>query len=104
MSLYATGYDDKGRLTGERQTVENPETPGLLLWQHETTHAYNEQGLTNRVTPDSLHRGVADLRQRLSGGHEAWRHAAAGVHARPHAPGDGAQLWQHAQAVMPHIN
>ncbi|EEQ3806608.1 RHS repeat protein, partial [Escherichia coli] len=29
------GYDDKGRLTGERQTVENPET-GELLWQHET--------------------------------------------------------------------
>ncbi|MCV5022372.1 RHS repeat protein, partial [Escherichia coli] len=35
------------------QTVENPET-GELLWQHETTHAYNEQGLANRVTPDSL--------------------------------------------------
>ena len=47
------GYDDKGRLTGERQTVENPET-GELLWQHETKHAYNEQGLANRVTPDSL--------------------------------------------------
>ncbi|MDY9672104.1 RHS repeat domain-containing protein, partial [Escherichia coli] len=46
-------YDDKGRLTGERQTVENPET-GELLWQHETKQAYNEQGLTNRVTPDSL--------------------------------------------------
>ncbi|EFA7778434.1 RHS repeat protein, partial [Escherichia coli O157:H7] len=29
------GYDDKGRLTGERQTVENPEM-GELLWQHET--------------------------------------------------------------------
>ncbi|HBB1540962.1 TPA: RHS repeat protein, partial [Escherichia coli] len=27
------GYDDKGRLTGECQTVENPET-GELLWQH----------------------------------------------------------------------
>ncbi|MCX1956285.1 RHS repeat protein, partial [Escherichia coli] len=24
------------------------------LWQHETKHAYNEQGLANRVTPDSL--------------------------------------------------
>ncbi|EPB1270152.1 RHS repeat-associated core domain-containing protein, partial [Escherichia coli] len=36
-----------------RQTVENPET-GELLWQHETKHAYNEQGLANRVTPDSL--------------------------------------------------
>ncbi|EIQ9744663.1 RHS repeat protein, partial [Escherichia coli] len=47
------GYDDKGRLTGEQQTVENPET-GELLWQHETKHAYNEQGLANRVTPDSL--------------------------------------------------
>ncbi|EOL0166853.1 RHS repeat-associated core domain-containing protein, partial [Escherichia coli] len=34
-------------------TVENPET-GELLWQHETKHAYNEQGLANRVTPDSL--------------------------------------------------
>ncbi len=42
------GYDDKGRLTGERQTVENPET-GELLWQHETGHAYSEQGLANRV-------------------------------------------------------
>ncbi|EJH1361573.1 RHS repeat protein, partial [Escherichia coli] len=30
-----------------------PET-GELLWQHETKHAYNEQGLANRVTPDSL--------------------------------------------------
>ncbi|MCP8739846.1 type VI secretion system tip protein VgrG [Escherichia coli] len=47
------GYDDKGRLIGERQTVENPET-GELLWHHETGHAYNEQGLANRVTPDSL--------------------------------------------------
>ncbi|EGI37610.1 protein RhsD [Escherichia coli TA271] len=26
------GYDDKGRLTGERQTVENPET-GRMLWE-----------------------------------------------------------------------
>uniref|UniRef100_UPI000CD9CBB9 DUF6531 domain-containing protein n=1 Tax=Escherichia coli TaxID=562 RepID=UPI000CD9CBB9 len=41
------------RVTGERQTVENPET-GELLWHHETGHAYNEQGLANRVTPDSL--------------------------------------------------
>ncbi|EJE8171149.1 RHS element protein, partial [Escherichia coli] len=32
------GYDDKGRLAGERQTVHNPET-GELLWQHETEHA-----------------------------------------------------------------
>ncbi|ENA8543323.1 RHS repeat protein [Escherichia coli] len=47
------GYDDKDRLTGERQTVENPET-GELLWQHETKHAYNEQGLANRFQADSL--------------------------------------------------
>ncbi|HAV9087502.1 TPA: RHS repeat protein, partial [Escherichia coli] len=47
------GYDDKGRLTGERQTVENPET-GELLWQHETKHAYNEQGLATRQEPDGL--------------------------------------------------
>ncbi|EOZ8427754.1 RHS repeat-associated core domain-containing protein [Escherichia coli] len=38
---------------GERQTVENPET-GELLWQHETKHAYNEQGLANRFQADSL--------------------------------------------------
>ncbi len=42
------GYDDKGRLTGERQTVENPET-GEMLWEHETGHAYSEQGLADRV-------------------------------------------------------
>uniref|UniRef100_UPI003075E63E hypothetical protein n=1 Tax=Escherichia coli TaxID=562 RepID=UPI003075E63E len=38
---------------GECQTVENPES-GELLWQHETKHAYNEQGPANRVTPYSL--------------------------------------------------
>ncbi|EGO9057269.1 RHS repeat protein [Escherichia coli] len=37
------GYDDKGRLTGERQTVENPET-GEILWEHETRHAYTLTG------------------------------------------------------------
>ncbi|ENB4892855.1 RHS element core protein [Escherichia albertii] len=47
------GYDRKGRLTGERQTVHNPET-GELLWQHETKHAWNEQGLANRFQADSL--------------------------------------------------
>ncbi|EOQ56975.1 protein rhsD [Escherichia sp. KTE31] len=47
------GYDARGRLTSERQTVENPET-GEQLWQYETRHAYNEQGLANRVIPDSL--------------------------------------------------
>ncbi|EHS3531943.1 RHS repeat protein, partial [Escherichia coli] len=43
----------KGRLTGERQTVHHPET-GELLWQHETKHTYNEQGLANRFQADSL--------------------------------------------------
>ncbi|STI13654.1 RshA repeat element core protein [Escherichia coli] len=47
------GYDEKGRLTGERQTVHHPQTEALL-WQHETRHAYNEQGLANRCIPDSL--------------------------------------------------
>ncbi|EFB4342050.1 RHS repeat protein, partial [Escherichia coli] len=47
------GYDDKGRLTGERQTVENPET-GEMLWEHETGHAYSEQGLATRQEPDGL--------------------------------------------------
>ncbi|ENK6898861.1 RHS repeat protein, partial [Escherichia albertii] len=47
------GYNRKGRLTGERQTVHNPET-GELLWQHETRHAYNEQGLANRFQADNL--------------------------------------------------
>ncbi|HGF1999845.1 TPA: RHS repeat-associated core domain-containing protein, partial [Escherichia coli] len=44
---------DKGRLTGERQTVENPET-GEMLWEHETGHAYSEQGLATRQEPDGL--------------------------------------------------
>ncbi|MBW9732589.1 RHS repeat domain-containing protein, partial [Escherichia coli] len=43
----------KGRLTGERQTVHHPQTEALL-WQHETRHAYNAQGLANRCIPDSL--------------------------------------------------
>ncbi|EFL0451097.1 RHS repeat protein [Escherichia coli] len=47
------GYDEKGRLTGERQTVHHPETEALL-WQHETRHAYNAQVLANRCIPDSL--------------------------------------------------
>ncbi|EHW5950993.1 RHS repeat protein, partial [Escherichia coli] len=41
------------RLTGERQTVHHPQTEALL-WQHETRHAYNAQGLANRCIPDSL--------------------------------------------------
>ncbi|EGK9461975.1 RHS repeat protein [Escherichia coli] len=47
------GHDDKGRLTGERQTVENPET-GEMLWEHETGYAYSEQGLATRQEPDGL--------------------------------------------------
>ena len=47
------GYDDKGRLTDERQTVENPET-GEMLSEHETGHAYSEQGLATRQEPDGL--------------------------------------------------
>ena len=88
------GYDDKGRLTGERQTVENPET-GELLWQHETTHAYNGTGAGKpRHAGQPAAGGVADLRQRLPGGHEAGRDAAGRVYAGQAAPGDGAQLRQ----------
>ncbi|HEA8641407.1 TPA: RHS repeat protein, partial [Escherichia coli] len=36
-----------------RQTVHHPQTEALL-WQHETRHAYNAQGLANRCIPDSL--------------------------------------------------
>ncbi|WP_139387400.1 RHS repeat protein, partial [Salmonella enterica] len=38
------GYDDKGRLTGERQTVSDPQT-GEVLWAHETQQEYSAQGL-----------------------------------------------------------
>ncbi len=46
-------YDSKGRLISEHQTVQSPETVELL-WQHETKHAYSDQGLANRFQPDSL--------------------------------------------------
>ncbi len=53
-------YDERGWLTdishiseGHRVTVHHPETEALL-WQHETRHAYNAQGLANRCIPDSL--------------------------------------------------
>ncbi len=88
------GYNRKGRLTGERQTVHHPET-GELLWQHETKHTYNEQGLANRFQADSLPPvGVANVWQRLPGGNETGRHAAGGVHTGQTAPGNGAQLRQ----------
>lgn len=47
------GYDNKGRLISERQTVNDPET-GTLLWEHETLQGYSEQGLANRFKPDGL--------------------------------------------------
>ncbi|HCM2699684.1 TPA: RHS repeat protein, partial [Salmonella enterica subsp. enterica serovar Yaba] len=47
------GYDNKGRLIRERQTVTDPQT-NELLWQHETLQAYSEQGLANRFKPDNL--------------------------------------------------
>ncbi|MFJ2974565.1 RHS element core protein [Kluyvera sp. NPDC087067] len=47
------GYDTKGRLTGERQTVHNPQTDELL-WQHQTKQGYSTAGLANRFKPDNL--------------------------------------------------
>ncbi|EJO5241013.1 RHS domain-containing protein [Salmonella enterica] len=47
------GYDNKGRLISERQTVSDPQT-NELLWQHETLQGYSEQGLANRFKPDNL--------------------------------------------------
>ncbi|EOO3816252.1 RHS element protein, partial [Escherichia coli] len=47
------GYDSKGRLASEHLTVHHPQTEALL-WQHETRHAYNAQGLAKRCIPDSL--------------------------------------------------
>ncbi|WP_437597739.1 RHS repeat-associated core domain-containing protein [Escherichia coli] len=47
------GYDSKGHLASEHLTVHHPQT-NELLWQHETRHAYNAQGLANRCIPDSL--------------------------------------------------
>ncbi|TNP28571.1 RHS repeat protein, partial [Escherichia coli] len=46
-------YDEAGRLASEHLTVHHPQT-NELLWQHETRHAYNAQGLANRCIPDSL--------------------------------------------------
>ncbi len=62
-------YDEKGRLTGERQTVHHPQTEALL-WQHETRHAYNAQGLANRVAYRQPARRMADLRSGHSGRYE----------------------------------
>ena len=43
-------------------------------------------------TGQPARRGMADLRQRLAVRHEARRHTAGGVHPRPPAPGNAAQL------------
>lgn len=47
------GYDNKGRLTGERQTVHNPETEELQ-WAHSVRHGYNDQGQAVREAYDGL--------------------------------------------------
>ncbi|MCU6176989.1 RHS element core protein [Citrobacter cronae] len=46
------GYDDKGRMSRERQTVHAPQT-NELLWEHVTQHDY-QNGLANKTTPDHL--------------------------------------------------
>ncbi|MBE3471045.1 RHS repeat protein, partial [Enterobacter cloacae complex sp. P15RS] len=46
-------YDGKGRMVSEKQTVRAPQT-NALLWEHETRHAYSEQGLAYQTTPDRL--------------------------------------------------
>ncbi|EGG4135148.1 type IV secretion protein Rhs [Salmonella enterica] len=47
------GYDNKGRLTGERQTVHNPETEEPL-WAHSVRHGYNDRGQAVREAYDGL--------------------------------------------------
>ncbi|MEB0949567.1 RHS repeat-associated core domain-containing protein [Citrobacter sedlakii] len=47
------GYDNKGRLTGERQMIHNPETEELL-WAHSVRHGYNDQGQAVREEYDGL--------------------------------------------------
>lgn len=47
------GYESKGRLISERQTVHHPETDALL-WQHETKQDYSDKGLPDKFTPDNL--------------------------------------------------
>ncbi len=39
---------------GLKRVVKNHPETEALLWQHETRHAYNAQGLANRCIPDSL--------------------------------------------------
>ncbi|NLR56458.1 RHS repeat protein, partial [Citrobacter freundii] len=45
-------YDEKGRMSRERQTVHAPQT-NELLWEHLTQHDY-QHGLANKTTPDHL--------------------------------------------------
>ncbi|EDT8818840.1 RHS repeat protein, partial [Salmonella enterica subsp. enterica] len=47
------GYDNKGRLTSERQTVHNPETEEPL-WAHSVRHGYNDRGQAVREAYDGL--------------------------------------------------
>ncbi|EFE07717.1 RHS repeat-associated core domain protein [Citrobacter youngae ATCC 29220] len=46
------GYDEKGRLLSEKQTVHAPQTQ-TLLWEHLTQHDY-QNGLANKTTHDHL--------------------------------------------------
>ncbi|MDH1128657.1 DUF6531 domain-containing protein, partial [Enterobacter sp. GD03975] len=46
------GYDDKGRMVSETQTVHAPRTDERL-WQHVTKHGY-QNGLANKTVPDHL--------------------------------------------------
>ena len=46
------GYDDKGRMKRETQTVRDPQTEALL-WAHTTEHDYRN-GLADRTLPDHL--------------------------------------------------
>lgn len=46
------GYDEKGRMSSERQTVHAPQT-NELLWEHVTKYDYHN-GLANKTTPDHL--------------------------------------------------
>ncbi len=45
-------YDEKGRMSRERQTVHAPQM-NELLWEHATQHEY-QNGLANKTIPDHL--------------------------------------------------
>ncbi len=84
--------------------MENPET-GELLWQRQTTHAYNEQGLANRDAPDSLppvewltYGGVGYLAGMKLGDTPLLEYTRDRMHRETVR---SLAAWQ---AVMPHIN